>query len=59
VEKALDKVTILVGQLREKLNRVLKYAISDLSPRRRFLQRRARECLPADANGDPIARTER
>lgn len=57
VEKALDKVTLLVGQLSEKLGRVLKYPVSDTTTAKDLptAAQRANQFLAFDANGDPIA----
>jgi hypothetical protein len=57
VEKALDKATILVGQLRALLTRIPKYPISDGTTAKDLPTKTARAnlFLGFDANGDPIA----
>ena len=57
VEKALDKATVLIGQLSEKLSRVLKYPVSDTTTAKDLptAAQRALQTLAFDANGDPIA----
>lgn len=57
IENALDRVTILIQQLRGLMNRSLKFPLSDISANTQLPPRsaRANNLLSFDANGDPVA----